>query len=313
MTDAVPGAPAAPDPPTDPPAPDHPGAGRTTPPTPGSGPSPGPGVGDAPELLRPAAYPGPGHQPGIGYATGLGPPLDTARPTWAAPGVLGPTGYGGPRSGVDAFAPAPGYGQPGTVPGTAYGPPATGYGQPPTPVSPSGQPLASFPERLGAFLIDNLIVTGILMVPLIPTMFVVMFAVLPDAGNDPYAPYDPYARPPGPAGAEFLRLMLIMMLLWAFFMAVHFLAFYLYSVEVTLRRGQTVGKRVLKIKIVPLAPGQPLTRRALTRRYLVQYVAGALIPLFSYLDGLWQLWDKPYQQCLHDRFAGTVVVKVPAP
>ncbi|MEU3454082.1 hypothetical protein ABZ671_10820 [Micromonospora sp. NPDC006766] len=27
-------------------------------------------------------------------------------------------------------------------------------------------------------------------------------------------------------------------------------------------------------------------------------------------DGFWQLWDKPWQQCLHDKFAGTVVVKV---
>jgi hypothetical protein len=28
------------------------------------------------------------------------------------------------------------------------------------------------------------------------------------------------------------------------------------------------------------------------------------------VDGLWQLWDKPFQQCLHDKAAGTVVVKL---
>ena len=39
-------------------------------------------------------------------------------------------------------------------------------------------------------------------------------------------------------------------------------------------------------------------------------VAGGLIPFFSYVDGLWQLWDKPYLQTLHDKFAQTVVVKV---
>jgi hypothetical protein len=33
-------------------------------------------------------------------------------------------------------------------------------------------------------------------------------------------------------------------------------------------------------------------------------------PLAGFGDGLWQLWDKPWQQCLHDKFAGTVVVKV---
>jgi hypothetical protein len=28
------------------------------------------------------------------------------------------------------------------------------------------------------------------------------------------------------------------------------------------------------------------------------------------LDPLWCLWDKPYRQCLHDKPAKTVVVKV---
>ena len=30
------------------------------------------------------------------------------------------------------------------------------------------------------------------------------------------------------------------------------------------------------------------------------------------VDGLWQLWDKPYLQTLHDKAAQTVVVKVSA-
>ena len=34
------------------------------------------------------------------------------------------------------------------------------------------------------------------------------------------------------------------------------------------------------------------------------------VPFFSWIDGLWQLWDQPYRQCLHDKWAGTVVVKV---
>ena len=41
----------------------------------------------------------------------------------------------------------------------------------------------------------------------------------------------------------------------------------------------------------------------LAKRFLVQDVAGSFVPFFSWLDGLWQLWDKPYQQCLHDKFA----------
>ena len=41
-----------------------------------------------------------------------------------------------------------------------------------------------------------------------------------------------------------------------------------------------------------------------------QHIVGAVVPFLSWLDGLWQLWDKPYQQCLHDKVAQTVVVKV---
>jgi uncharacterized RDD family membrane protein YckC len=48
------------------------------------------------------------------------------------------------------------------------------------------------------------------------------------------------------------------------------------------------------------------------KRYLVENVGGTLVPFLFYLDGLWQLWDKPYQQTLHDKFAQTVVVKVAA-
>ena len=36
------------------------------------------------------------------------------------------------------------------------------------------------------------------------------------------------------------------------------------------------------------------------------------MPFLSYVDGLWQLWDKPYQQTLHDKAAKTVVIKVPS-
>ena len=78
------------------------------------------------------------------------------------------------------------------------------------------------------------------------------------------------------------------------------------------RSGQTLGKRIMKIRVVPLDPAGSLTRGMAAKRYLVQFPAGMFVPFFSYLDGLWQLWDKPYQQSLHDKFARTVVVKVSA-
>ncbi|MFV2099559.1 hypothetical protein [Micromonospora sp. LOL_024] len=62
--------------------------------------------------------------------------------------------------------------------------------------------------------------------------------------------------------------------------------------------------------VVPLDATRTLDRRTAGKRYLVQFVGGSLVPGGSHVDGLWQLWDKPWQQCLHDKFAGTVVVKV---
>jgi uncharacterized RDD family membrane protein YckC len=86
---------------------------------------------------------------------------------------------------------------------------------------------------------------------------------------------------------------------------------YVYDVEMFFRTGQTLGKKIMKLRVVPLDPEATLTRRHAVRRWLVTQGAG-FAPGLSYVDGLWQLWDKPYQQCLHDKWAKTVVVKVPA-
>ena len=77
-----------------------------------------------------------------------------------------------------------------------------------------------------------------------------------------------------------------------------------------LRSGQTIGKKALKIRVVPLDPAATLTRGMLAKRYLIEFVVGVVVPFFQYLDGLWQLWDKPYLQTLHDKVAETVVIKV---
>jgi uncharacterized RDD family membrane protein YckC len=88
--------------------------------------------------------------------------------------------------------------------------------------------------------------------------------------------------------------------------------YYVYDVEMMFRSGQTFGKKLMKIKVVPLDPAATLTRAAAAKRYGVEFVAGMFVPFFSYVDGFWQLWDKPYQQTLHDKAAGTIVIKVPS-
>ncbi len=35
----------------------------------------------------------------------------------------------------------------------------------------------------------------------------------------------------------------------------------------------------------------------------------SVVPFFYLLDLLWQLWDQPYRQCLHDKITNTIVVR----
>ena len=175
---------------------------------------------------------------------------------------------------------------------------------PPPALSPAGQPLASFVDRLLAYLIDIAIFVGVSMLLALPIFAIFFFLFVPDLADQ--------AGPDGtlgePAPWSFILALLGVELAYVVLLM---LFYYVYYVEFQLRKnGQTVGKKAMKIRVVPIDPEGALTRGILAKRWLVQGVAGSLIPFFSYLDGFWQLWDKPFQQCLHDKFAQTVVVKV---
>jgi uncharacterized RDD family membrane protein YckC len=169
---------------------------------------------------------------------------------------------------------------------------------PPAPIGPSGHPLATFGDRFLAYLIDSLIVGSVTFVLSCPIMIFTVFVPLINAAdtmNEDRLPVAVFAW---------------YLVFYAAVAAVQIILSYLYFVEYQLRSGQTVGKRVMSLRVLPIQPGQPLDRGILVRRYLVQFVAGLFVPLLSLLDGLWQLWDKPHQQTLHDKVAETVVAKV---
>jgi uncharacterized RDD family membrane protein YckC len=162
------------------------------------------------------------------------------------------------------------------------------------PLSPGGQRLAEFGDRALAFIIDMLIIGAINIVITIPA-YLVMFLV----GLDPIeTTTDPFT---------FIGPLLLMILA---VVVLSLLAAYVYEVEMMYRTGQTVGKRTMKLRIVPLDPTLTLTRQMAFKRFLVQHVATIFLPGLNWVDGLWQLWDKPYRQCLHDKFAETVVIKL---
>ncbi|MFI2710287.1 RDD family protein [Micromonospora sp. NPDC018662] len=231
------------------------------------------------------------------------PPPNTTPPPAGPPPVGGgfapPTGPAVPAqhtpptyAGLPGYPPPPGY-----APHVAFAPPA---------LAPNGQPLAGFGERLVAWLIDTAVASAVAMVLFTPVfiwLFLRMIDRMPAPGPDgTVAEPDPWV-----VFGDFL-LPVLLAELGLFLLLLVF--YWLYHVEYARRTGQTLGKKVMKLRIIPARPDATLTRGMLGKRYLVEFVAASLVPFLNYLDGLWQLWDKPWQQCLHDKAAGTVVVKV---
>lgn len=82
-----------------------------------------------------------------------------------------------------------------------------------------------------------------------------------------------------------------------------------YEVVATNRNGQTLGKRLLRVKVVAL-DGSPVDFRASMRRWMVMaipFVFPCCLPL-GLIDVLWCTWDRPLSQCVHDKSARTIVV-----
>jgi uncharacterized RDD family membrane protein YckC len=85
-----------------------------------------------------------------------------------------------------------------------------------------------------------------------------------------------------------------------------------YEVPATLNTGQTLGKRLMGIKVVSLAPvklgwGRLLLRWSYFALPLLCFPVGAILWI---MDGLWCIRDQPFRQCLHDKSPGTAVVEV---
>jgi len=206
-------------------------------------------------------------------------------------------------SGVTTAGPPapPPYGYP--PPPYGYPPPA--YVPPPPAVSPAGAPLAEFDKRLIAHLVDVAILVAAQLVIIVPLVIGLALTV-------PQAVVDPQTGRLGNSSVLVAGWFALIFITALASVAVSLLFGYLYYVEFSLQQGgQTVGKRLAKIRIVPLNPAESLTRRHLALRYL-SYYGMSLVSVLGWIDGLWQLWDKPYRQCLHDKAAKTVVVRLDA-
>jgi uncharacterized RDD family membrane protein YckC len=210
--------------------------------------------------------------------------------TPTAPGQYPPPGY---------------YAPPGHYPPPGYGPvPPRGYV--PVPLSPDGRPLAGFGDRLLAYIIDALIMGAVGSLIWIPA-FIWWFRRFAVEMTRLDSSYDPSDKIPADTFASFMVGYFVLL---GVLLGVLMIISYIYQVEMSWRSGQTIGKRAMKLQVAPVEPGTERNRMMFVKRWAVERVAGQFVPFFSYLDGLWQLWDKPLQQCLHDKAAHTVVVKI---
>ncbi|GAB7051327.1 RDD family protein [Catenuloplanes indicus] len=166
--------------------------------------------------------------------------------------------------------------------------------QPPAwtdPVAPDGRPVADAGRRLAARLVDSVIfmlAAGVLAGAIGGGLVALLVNTAGD--ESPLVPI---------TGVTAIVLVMLGVQ-------------YVHEVEIPLRwHGQTPGKRMLKLAVASLDPYAPLTRGRLTYRWLATLGFSILSNCYvGLIDPLWCLWDKPYRQCLHDKPARTLVVRV---
>ncbi|MBQ1072379.1 RDD family protein [Micromonospora sp. C31] len=214
-----------------------------------------------------------------------------------------PQGHGHPQ------APPPGW-PPGGGPPPGW--PAGGWpGRPPEP-RPHGLPLAGFGARLVARLIDfaivfalNAVVNGWFVWRLVEEVApywreVFRRAMAGDSSTDGLP------QPSEQAGGLQVVILLIATALWL-----------AYEVPTMASGGQTFGKRLVGVKVLPMSADQPLGFGRALRRWntlglptLLWYCCGLGL-LLQLVDALSPLFDHPLRQALHDKRAQTVVVQLP--
>ena len=155
-------------------------------------------------------------------------------------------------------------------------PQPSAYPSQPDPVDALGRPLAGWGQRLGALLIDEVFIRVI--------AFLAVFALG-------------------------MRHNLGGRLIWVLMAGAY------YAVLNGSEMGQTFGKRLFGIQVRDvtgeggsIGPGRAALRFATVGLFRLVPFFG----LFTLLSGLWPLWD-PRRQALHDKIAGSVVVRVTQP
>jgi len=170
--------------------------------------------------------------------------------------------------------------------------------------TPDGVPVANPWRRLGAWIIDGLLITVVVLVigfPLvrdIADQFRTYFDQVQTATN---------AGLPAPDATTFTTNMLGTALKIT---VLQLVVAAIYIIPMIKIRGATLGKMATGIRVRPMnAEGLPTWGQSVLR--FVGFEVIAAVPqigsFYALIDVLWCLWD-PRRQCLHDKIASTAVV-----
>jgi len=156
--------------------------------------------------------------------------------------------------------------------------------------APAGvMPLATAGSRLAAVLID-----GLLFLPAVVLGIVVSLTIKPTPGE-----------PPPSMGALTMGL--------AALVGLYSLGVAIYQIVKLSTRGQTVGKKAMKIRIVRLDGSQP----GFVHAFLLRAIVNALPAMIPIVGSIYSLVDVLFvfradRRCIHDMIAGTRVVMTEA-
>jgi uncharacterized RDD family membrane protein YckC len=194
----------------------------------------------------------------------------------------------------------------------AAAPVATAYQLTGPPTTPDGEELASWGRRLGAYLLDGLILLPVFVLASVP-----FWGQIGDAFGDYWdeATASIDTGSDGPSGAALQRELAGTILAIALICnAINFA----YHVGFLMWKQATPGKLLLGLRVRRREAPGPMPLGTVLLRWLTQFgpsllggirVVGYLTSLYQLLDGLWPLWDAK-RQALHDKAAKTNVVRV---
>jgi uncharacterized RDD family membrane protein YckC len=252
------------------------------------------------EHIQPAAAAGPGPEP-------VTQPLNPYDTPGTAPYSSQPDAYQGSYGQYGASYPTQYGGQSGGQYGGQYDDQLPGGAR-----TPDGQRLAGWWRRLGAYLLDGIVVGA--LSTLVGWGFVHRIV----DGYREFFDAAVKASENGTAAPSQSDLLSHVAGATAGITVIAILVSLVYNAVFLKTRAATPGKLALGMRVRLRDQPGPLTWGTILLRWLVQNVAtllnvvpgiGTLASIFPLLDGLWPLWDGK-KQALHDKAARTNVVRV---